>query len=208
MLHLANRPNSARATSAAPRIFKPFVHEPSKQVYLDGAIYHNNPIQIADRERKYLWPSMKAEFPDVVVSIGTGYGPPRSKPVLSSPPPQVGILSHGKSLYKIAIDHIASALDSQKAWDTYISILDPPSEHMTRFVRLNPQLREDPPNLDDVDQIQQIKRTVRTQMATNGQIQRLAHQLVASCFYFEKSAAAELQPDNFYECRGRTTRPV
>ncbi len=207
-MHIANSRNSARATSAAPKIFKPFHHEPSKQSYLDGAIYHNNPIQIADKERKNLWPSMKAEFPDVVVSIGTGYGPPQSKPVLSSPPPQVGVLSHGKSLYKIATDHIASALDSQKAWDTYISILQPPPEHMTRYVRLNPQLREDPPNLDDVDQIQRIKSTVRTQMATNGQIQRLAHQLVASCFYFEKSAAAELQPDNSYDCRGGITRPV
>jgi len=207
-MHIANSRNSARATSAAPKIFKPFHHEPSKQSYLDGAIYHNNPIQIADKERKNLWPSMKAEFPDVVVSIGTGYGPPQSKPVLSSPPPQVGVLSHGKSLYKIATDHIASALDSQKAWDTYISILQPPPEHMTRYVRLNPQLREDPPNLDDVDQIQRIKSTVRTQMATNGQIQRLAHQLVASCFYFEKSAAAELQPDNSYDCRGGITGPV
>lgn len=208
MLHFTDPPNSARATSAAPKIFKPFHHEPSKQVYLDGAIYHNNPIQIADKERKNLWPSMKAESPDIVVSIGTAYGPPQSKPVLSPPPPQVGVLSHGKSLYKIATNHIASALDSQKAWDTYISILQPPSEHMKRFVRLNPQLRKDPPDLDDVDQIQHIKSTVRTQMATNGQIPRLALQLVASCFYFEKSAAAELQSDNSYECKGGIARSV
>lgn len=35
---------AARATSAAPRIFKPMSHEASKQAYVDGAIYHNNPI--------------------------------------------------------------------------------------------------------------------------------------------------------------------
>ena len=69
---------AARATSAAPRIFKPFHHVPSKQVYVDGAIYQNNPIEIADKERKLLWPSLAKEYPDVIVSIGTSYMAPGS----------------------------------------------------------------------------------------------------------------------------------
>ncbi|KAL8635069.1 MAG: hypothetical protein Q9228_007406 [Teloschistes exilis] len=39
-------------------------------------------------------------------------------------------------------------------------------------------------------------------MMHNKRIPVLALQLVASCFYFEKSAAAELQPDGTYECKG------
>ncbi|KAI4204204.1 MAG: hypothetical protein LQ350_001395 [Teloschistes chrysophthalmus] len=190
------------ATAAAPMIFKPFHHEPSKQVYMDGAIYHNNPIQIADKERKNIWPSLPSDYPDVLVSIGTSYGPPRAAKELSSPPPQVGLVSHGKSLYKIAVDHIATARDSEKAWEDYMSILQPPQEHLSRFVRLNPQLLEDPPRVDDVECLQQIKATARTQMMHNERIPVLALQLVASCFYFEKSAAAELQPDDTYECKG------
>lgn len=193
---------SARATSAAPRMFKPFHHEPSKQVYVDGAIYHNNPVQIADKERKILWLSMQAEYPDVWASIGTSYGPPRSDKELTSAPPQVGVWSHGKSLYKLAIDHIASALDSEKAWDDYISTLQPPIEKPSRYVRLNPQLHVDPPSLDNVDCMQRIKTTVRTQMMNDHRIPLLALQLVASCFYFEKSAAAELQLNDSYECKG------
>ncbi|KAL8726779.1 MAG: hypothetical protein Q9181_005928 [Wetmoreana brouardii] len=194
---------AARATSAAPKTFKPFHHKPSKQIYLDGAIYHNNPIQIADKERKNLWPSMKTDYPDVFVSIGTSYGPRRLNRELTSPPAQVGVVSHGKSLYKIAIDHIASALDSEKAWDNYISILQPAPEHLTRYVRLNPQLQKDPPSLDEVECMQMLKATVRSQMTNSEEISVLALQLVASCFYFEKSAAAELQSNDSYECKGK-----
>lgn len=64
---------AARATSAAPRIFKPFHHVPSKQVYVDGAMYQNNPINIADKEQKLLWPSLAKDNPDLVVSIGTSW---------------------------------------------------------------------------------------------------------------------------------------
>ena len=64
---------AARATSAAPTYFKPFCHESSKQTYSDGGLYHNNPIYIADRERKLIWPLQQDEEPDVIVSIGTAY---------------------------------------------------------------------------------------------------------------------------------------
>ncbi|KAL8723905.1 MAG: hypothetical protein Q9181_007090 [Wetmoreana brouardii] len=192
----------ARASSAAPRIFKPFHHEPSKQVYLDGGVYHNNPIYIAEKERKNIWPSMQTAYPDVLVSIGTSFGPARPKKELSSLPPQVGVLAPRKFLYKLPIDHRISALDSEKAWNDYISILQPPREHPSRYVRLNPQLQEDPPNLDDVDCMPRIKDTVRTQMINDARISVLGLQLVASCFYFEKSAAAELQSDDSYECKG------
>ena len=43
-------------------------------------------------------------------------------------------------------------------------------------------------------------------MANDDRIPRLALQLVASCFYFEKLAAAEMQPDNAYECKGRVAK--
>ena len=172
---------------------------------MDGAIYHNNPIQIADKERKILWGATQAKYPDVLVSIGTTYGPDQSNSDLSSAPPQLGVLSHGKSLLKIAIDHIASALDSEKAWKTYMEILQPPRDDRARFVRLNPQLKDAPPSLEDVECVQSIKNVVRKQMTGSERIAQLALQLVASCFYFEKSGAVELQPDDSYECQGRAS---
>jgi predicted acylesterase/phospholipase RssA len=63
---------AAAATSAAPPFFKPFTHERTSRSYLDGAIYHNNPIRALNRERKYVWPDVAEHHPDLLLSIGTG----------------------------------------------------------------------------------------------------------------------------------------
>ncbi len=76
--------DSARATSAAPTYFKPFFHKASKQVYQDGGLYHNNPIEIADIERKLIWPEMEHQYPDIVLSLGTGFNPASKKAVMEA----------------------------------------------------------------------------------------------------------------------------
>lgn len=58
------------ATSAAPSFFKPF--ECNGKTYLDGALNHNNPVFIAWREKKLIWPDMVNKHPDILVSLGTG----------------------------------------------------------------------------------------------------------------------------------------
>lgn len=63
---------AAAATSAAPGYFKPFYHSPTKRTYLDGALYHNNPVRLLNRERKLLWPDVGDRHPDILLSIGTG----------------------------------------------------------------------------------------------------------------------------------------
>ena len=172
-------------------------------MYIDGAIYHNNPIQIADKERKLLWPAMQNEHPDLILSIGTTFRniSPTSPEALTSP--RTGFFAYGKSLYKIAVDHIQASLDSEKAWDTYMSVLQPPREYRSRFVRINPPLNEDPPRSDDVGQMQYIQELIREQIRDNKQIERVALQLVASCFYFERSAAVEELSDKSYQCKGQ-----
>ena len=67
---------AASATSAAPSFFKPFksCSYPFKS-YLDGALYHNNPASVANHERKFLWPDVAENLPDILLSLGTGiYG--------------------------------------------------------------------------------------------------------------------------------------
>ena len=200
--------SSARATSAAPRYFKPLCHGPSKQVYTDGGIYHNNPIQIADKERKLIWPSMHNDFPDIVVSIGTAKMAPvriASEREQSPRSPLRGIFSHGKSLYKLAMDHISSTLDSERAWETYMSVLSPPSNHRLRFVRLNPRLSDDPPGLDEVDRMQDLQEDVRVKICADDRIEALALQLVATSFYFEKSKSIEQEPNGIVRCTGNSS---
>lgn len=67
---------AASATSAAPSFFKPFKTRrlPCK-AYLDGALYQNNPASVANHERKFLWPDVAENPPDILLSLGTGkYG--------------------------------------------------------------------------------------------------------------------------------------
>lgn len=171
---------------------------------MDGAIYHNNPIKIADSERKLLWPGLRSEHPDIVLSIGTAFqsGMDSAKETTATPKLGVGIVSHGKSLYKIAVDHIAAALDSEKAWRSFLSILQPGVDHQHRYRRLNPELDQKPPAFDQVDCMGGIQNIARGHFFENPLVQKIADQLIATSFYFEKSTYEELVPDGLVRCSG------
>ncbi|RPA79808.1 FabD/lysophospholipase-like protein [Ascobolus immersus RN42] len=62
---------AARATSAASRLFEPIKIGPRGQEFVDGALRHNNPIQIVDLESDELFRG-EDRF---IISIGTGSAP-------------------------------------------------------------------------------------------------------------------------------------
>lgn len=160
-------------------------------MYLDGAIYHNNPIEIADKERKLIWPNMKDHCPDIVVSVGTTLGLNSRRPSQLTSPPRHGVLSHGISLYKMAVERITSGLDPEKTWDNYMSVLQPPPIDRPRYVRLNPQLSDEPPRLDEVHRMIPLQELVRERWRDDRKIYQVAVQLIASSFYFETSTPLE-----------------
>ncbi|OJD31446.1 lysophospholipase-like protein [Diplodia corticola] len=181
---------AGRATSAAPRFFKSFNHEPSRQVYLDGALYHNNPIAIAQRENNLIWPEQPSEFPDVVVSLGTGASlrdrQVNSDHLMTPQQSRRGIFSYGKSLIKIAKDIIDSSLDCEKTWEAYINGL-PKTCESSRFVRINPEVA-DLPQLDDIGEMKSLQTRVQNKLQNpryEDILRRLAMRLVATSFFFE-----------------------
>ena len=103
---------------------------------------------------------------------------------------------------KIAVDHIASALDSEKTWRSYMNVLHPPPNQKARYVRINPQLKENPSGLDEVDRLPYIQELVREMSSSDVSIQNVALRLIASSFYFEKSHAVELAPDDSVHIKG------
>jgi hypothetical protein len=115
---------------------------------------------------------------------------------------RLGMLNQAKALLKIAMDHIASTLDSEKTWDNYLEVLNPTSHHRQRYVRLNPKLTEDPPALDEVDKMIHIQGIVRSQMMNDDRIRQVALQLTATSFYFEKTGQLEPMPDGGFEVKG------
>ncbi|CAD0083511.1 unnamed protein product, partial [Aureobasidium vineae] len=190
---------AARATSAAPTYFTPFSHPSSKQTYYDGGVYHNNPINIAERERKLIWPEVKE--PDVVISIGTGHNlnsREQKKEIPYKPVATRGIISQGMFLANMAKDHIAVSLDSEQTWKDFLANTKKPDDRF-RYVRLNTTFRTHPPLLDDLSKIKELRDMAHKQFAGQYETKMLALKLVATCFYFHPD---EADPRNRKEVMG------
>lgn len=145
---------------------------------------------------------MADEYPDIVVSIGTAFGPKPGSVVENLATSRRGVVSHGKVLYKMAKNHVAVSLDSQMTWENYLSVLQPPVAYRSRYVRLNPRLMEDPPALDEVSRMQFIQDLTREKFHDDDRIRRVARKLIASSFYFEKSTPAEANEGHGFQCKG------
>lgn len=83
-----------------------------------------------------------------------------------------------------------------------MSVLHPPPNKKARYIRINPQLKENPPGLDDVESLPYIQGVVREMSSTDVSIQNVALRLIASSFYFEKSHAVELASDDSVQIKG------
>lgn len=151
---------------------------------MDGALYHNNPVRVADVEWKLIWSRSPITHPDIMLSIGTGLAADQDEKSLKSPITKRGLIGNGKMLLKIATDHIADALDCEKTWNEYtrpLTVHDSPS----RYIRYNVKLDGDLPGLDDIKALQPLQEEVMRKVSREARITNLAFQLVATCFYFD-----------------------
>ena len=195
--------NRARAISAAPRYFKSFHHEASQKTYIDGAVSHNNPVNIADSERKILWPD--SQVPDLFLSIGTGSC--STLPRIGSEKMSAarkGIISHTRYLYGILRSTLQQTLDCEKAWDDYIANIttSPLNTFLSsRFIRINPDVGEIPA-LDDKTQITSWRAKARDNLSEDPRVPEIANRLIASTFYFEHHPAPITQPENTLQVQG------
>jgi len=172
---------AARATSAAPKIFRPYTHALTGNTFFDGGIYFNNPVEVVLRQHKLVWPRNRPEAPDVLLSLGTGFTP--NKKARSLDTSQTGIRSHYKQQMKIAVDHIESSQNSQAQHQITLDRMS--KEHKAHLVRFTLCLSR-LPKPDDVSAIQFLKDEIRADL--NGrwsEIRNLANRLLVSSFYFE-----------------------
>lgn len=204
-----------RATTAAPGYFKPFKKPETGQSFIDGAIYHNNPVYVAFEESKLLWPDVRHCLPDIVLSIGTGHNRPAldiARPenrrtrllyraeVSSATPPQrhsiEGDVSQMFQNFKMMFTRMSNVLNSHIRGVTFereATLSIPRAEIKNargRLQRIDPRLGYDPPSLDDKAKMRHLKRTAKQVLKQNPsyqrQIRHISRRLVASCFYFEK----------------------
>ncbi|KAI2627754.1 hypothetical protein GGR54DRAFT_430692 [Hypoxylon sp. NC1633] len=195
---------AARATAAAPTYFKSFHHEPSQKTYIDGAVLHNNPVRIADSERKILWPD--DHVPDLFLSIGTGSSPALSRAESEHmSAARKGIFSHGRHLYGILRSNLEQTLDCERAWDDYFSSVTSALTKQfstSRFLRINPNVGKIPA-LDEKDKMGGLRQQVQRTLRYDPRVKDVARQLLASTFYFELISASDPEPDGTTEIQGK-----
>ena len=187
------------ATSATTQLFKPFHHEPSKQFFANDPL--SGTITVAALEWRAIWHDLGQDYPDILLSVGTGYSRTLRSPTIKEQRKSaswIGKIAPGKLGLKSPNE--ALLVDRQSAWDAYNTQL--PDSTLGRFIRLNPEFGEDLPAVDDVGGMKSLQRMVREHTGISAEIRRLAPRLVASLFYFELSEPILEAPGGSFVAKG------
>jgi hypothetical protein len=194
--------------------------------YLDGAVFHNNPVRIANYESKLLWPDADQRPPDILLSIGTGQHTadtdnfldtsrgdmrrsqmqkmlnqvnplPREKRSM----PMLKAFAEVEGLLKIFKRRVESALDAEVTWKEFRKdvVGTAPYAAAERYIRMNPKTLNRIPKMDDKSQINPLLEDVRHSLRKHGsqtKIKDIAQRLVASSFYFELSCPSRPMEDH------------
>ncbi|KAL7755626.1 hypothetical protein ACKLNR_014153 [Fusarium oxysporum f. sp. zingiberi] len=210
---------AARATSAAPTYFAPFAHKGTKQVYLDGGLWHNNPIKIAEAESKAIWPANKQPHPDIILSIGAGYHKTESIATIGEQRYLEQVVTETRTdgsgstwrpdsgaylrfLLDIALSQITNSLSCERIWHEWLEARAPDSRSERRYRRLNVEFGR-PVKMDDAsgDGIKACQDAVAHRDPQ--EFQDIADQLIASCFFFSFGAEDIIKFSNgSYRCSG------
>ncbi|KAL9033910.1 MAG: hypothetical protein Q9214_007286, partial [Letrouitia sp. 1 TL-2023] len=226
---------AASATSAAPLYFKPFEAQGNlRRMYLDGAIYYNNPVRVANHERKLLWPDVADHPPDIFLSVGTGKNgalieeqlktekhshstnlnmepknSSKSTKYYEKVKRKIGRpFSHLHKGYELLLNRFDVILDAEREWKLFCADIVNEKHgyyHESRYNRLNVDLGKDPPTLDDKSSLSSLQEETAKALKSpdyQSMIEKIAHQLIASTFYFAKG---EIRPDGpgSYICTGK-----
>ncbi|KAJ3460552.1 hypothetical protein MRS44_011419 [Fusarium solani] len=192
---------AARATSAAQTLFKPYIHEATRRVYVDGATVRNNPVRLAAEEATRIWKSSSP--PDIIVSLGTGIWIDEKCKYVDKPPSKIGrLLPKGiKKKIETGIDMVYATLDCDREWTDFSGPLR--GRYKRNCHRLNIGLYEKPPALDDIEQLVNLRveseiifsrnevglesdHVRDRQFTTRDHTTIVAQHLVASLFYLSR----------------------
>ncbi|KAI9849895.1 MAG: hypothetical protein M1837_000109 [Sclerophora amabilis] len=191
---------AARATSAAPKYFKPFVNEQSGHGYLDGALYNNNPVRVAHQERKLLWPDVENLHLDIFVSIGTSQKAKitedqhrallvQRREHIHGTPEQLEADSKSESkrskwtawlrfpktprFLQAVVNRVDNILDAEIAWKQFLAdAMGSRPGDSRRYYRINPELGEHPAALDDVATLPWLQDMVKYRLGKSPSLRR------------------------------------
>jgi hypothetical protein len=208
---------SARATSAAPPHYKPFVKAETGTEYMDGAIHYNCPASIAHHECKMLWNDAKTRHPDIFLSLGTGISGSQCRTMKeeTTDSQRAELMHPGRrrgglmNLLRTGFTIIDNQLDCEKAWKRHVADTSQPipesltNEARRRQIRLDVQLKGSRPALDSVREVQSLEDEAFHSAKQNPDIKEVAHRLVARSFYFEMNGHPQQEQHGAYSCGGK-----
>ena len=168
---------------------------------------------MADRERRLIWPDTDNSPPDILLSIGTSCNnairdeaqqnfdlptqktftkPPESSSTVNGSQRRILKRERGpqpRKLYNILVNRVGNILDTEMTWLTFMSEAARGDQYdKTRYHRINPDIAEEPPRLDDTKKLSHLRQRmahVVKDKAFHDQIGGIARRLVASSFYVE-----------------------
>lgn len=210
---------AAAAASAAPFYFKPFVHQKTGKSYIDGGLYHNNPVHVANRERKLLWPDLANKHPDMLLSIGTGQNldnverekrqrhssVSRSEDKSKSPTRQARGLRRTLNNFGALYQRFDNILDAENTWTDFKADIDNrDSNFPSPYIRFNLDLERKLPPFDAKEKFQELRQDVRQRLRDPDVVRMtrdIASSLIASSFYFRLLSSVPQRSGRF-KCTG------
>ncbi|OQV08405.1 hypothetical protein CLAIMM_12685 [Cladophialophora immunda] len=202
-------------TSAAPGYFKPYAFSGRpRELWLDGCLFHNNPVEIALEEWKLLAEHCGDKpLIDSMLSLGTGRV--RDDCIPQEEDGAQKDESFLKFLYNTVENQVKLSLGTDTRWDQTKS--QQTVGLRPRMHRINPDLGFAPPKMDDVARVDEMYNAVKrhsTQGPMRDQIFEVACILVAHMFFFQKTKDASRPPGSHLTalsgtiaCRIRDTDP-
>jgi hypothetical protein len=188
---------------AIPKLFKSFRHEASKKIYTASDVKLNNPLSIADKERRILWAEDDSfNCRDLVVSIGTGLeagpNPNPSGSIQSASPSVVNTIR--KFGRKDSSKNMSTSQLCQIASEDFASNIashpNPP-----RYIRIDGISMISLPAEDDVGEMEGLQRIVRAHIDPDA-VKITAAKLLAAMFYFETDRDIVEQADGRFMAQG------
>lgn len=190
----------------------------TKEGFIDGAVFHNNSVRIASYESKLIWPEVKEYHPDILLSLGTGHNgadtdgfvvPNRSGSATQRRSLGIRGFPDLNSWIKLAVTRLDNILDSEAIWRLFKKDALGSSSYLQarRYVRLNPRIGFRTPKMENNSQVDKLQEDVRSHLQTppmRAKVAGIAHQLIASCFYFERSEPTR-EADDHYIVQGELT---
>ncbi|KAI5209202.1 FabD/lysophospholipase-like protein [Aureobasidium subglaciale] len=210
---------AAAATSAAPFYFKPYTQPKTGVSYLDGGLYHNNPVHVANRERKLLWPDLASKHPDLLLSIGTGRNLPeapadvperrsfskKSEEMSKPSPRKSGGLRRTLDTFGALYQRFDNILDAEQTWIEFeADVVGQATDLPSPYLRFNLDLKRKLPSFDAKDKFEELRKDVRQRLRDPDVVkmtQEIACALVASSFYFKLARTISHRAGNF-TCTG------